>query len=378
MIRILPPWKGDKAEDIWELYYFLLYSILPFEPGDYLPKDKNGFYYYPDGDRSKGKAYPSAPFREFKLTEKSKMFLEQIDKPIPDSLEELIQIVDSDLHCYLYQDHRVNRKNLIELLTTETDEQTLLSKHLDFKCTSGLAKLLLQYVFNYDNFSKKKLFPKLVQLMGIEVCPYCNRSFTSTVKVRNGKYCRQNQIDHYRPKILFPWFALTLPNLIPVCSNCNLRKGDDEEFVLYPYREGFDESYRFRTVPILGIGYLTGQPASLDEFEIHIESKATGDLNYNTRAQKSIQKFGLDVLYRQSHNAYICAIFEQRYIFDDAYLDSLVDSFPELFKTKEDVRRLLYMKQYTGDKLGFDPLAKLTYDIDDEISRLSTEKYYNF
>lgn len=82
-----------------------------------------------------------------------------------------------------------------------------------------------------------------------------------------------------------------------------------------------------------------------------------------------------DVLYRESHNAYVCAIFEQRYVFNDAYLDSLIDSFPDLFKSREEARQLLYMKRYDEDALGAAPLAKLTHDIDEEISRLYAEKH---
>lgn len=39
-------------------------------------------------------------------------------------------------------------------------------------------------------------------------------------------------------------------------------------------------------------------------------------------------------------------------------------------KEKEKVRELLCMKRYDTDGLGTAPLAKLTHDIDEEISRL--------
>lgn len=191
-------------------------------------------------------------------------------------------------------------------------------------------------------------------------------------------YYRQNQVDHYRSKSKFPWFALTLPNFIPVCGNCNLRKGDDEQFVLYPYHEEFGKQYHFRTIPISGIGYLTGQAVSPFEFEVKIERNLSAgsesDRDYETRVQASVEKFGLDILYRQSHNAYVLAIFEQRYVFNDAYLDSLIDSFPDLFKSREEARQLLYMKQYDENTLGGAPLAKLTHDIDEEISELYSTK----
>lgn len=379
MIRILPPWKGNRAEDIWALYYFLLYRTLPFQPEDYLPKDSQGVYYYPNGDRTRQKVYPTKPFKTFALSRESKRILSAERLSTPNTLEEFIMLVSPKLHRYLYKNNYVKRKNLIDLLTTQTDMDTIQIKKLNFDSKNKtLLKLLLIQVFNYDCFSKKRLFPKLIQLMGVEVCPYCNRNFTTTTRIRKGVYYRQNQVDHYRSKSEFPWFALTLPNLVPACGNCNLRKGDDSQYVLYPYQEEFGKQYRFHTTPISWAGYLMGQQISPDEFEVKIERNSrvgmVSDQEYENRVRASIDKFGLDVLYRESHNAYVCAIFEQRYIFNDSYLDSIIDSFPSLFKNKEEVRQLLYMKQYDKDMLGAAPLAKLTHDIDEEISRLCLDK----
>lgn len=374
MIRISPPWKGPRAEDIWALYYFLLYKTLPFAPEDYLPIDSRGAYYYPHGDRTKKKRYPTA-HKKFKLTKTSQDILSKAKVPAPNTPEELIELVSPQLHQYLYQNHTVQREKLRELLTTETDGKTIQAKKLEFSAKSALSKLLLTQIFNYDSFSRQNLFPQLVQMMGVEVCPYCNRSFTTTVRTRNREYHRQNQVDHYRSKSKFPWFALTLPNLIPACGNCNQKKGDDEQYVLYPYQEEFGEQYQFHTTPISSTAYLMGQMVKPDEFEVTIERVGPStDPDYDQRVQTSIEKFGLDVLYRESHNAYVCAIFEQRYIFNNAYLDSLIDSFPGLFKSREEARQLLYMKRYDAEGLGAAPLAKLTHDIDEEISRLYMDK----
>ena len=46
MILLKPEWGGEKAKDIWALYYYLLYQVLPFSPSDYLPRDEKGCYYY--------------------------------------------------------------------------------------------------------------------------------------------------------------------------------------------------------------------------------------------------------------------------------------------------------------------------------------------
>lgn len=98
MIRILPPWKGNRAEDIWALYYFLLYRTLPFQPEDYLPKDSQGVYYYPNGDRTRQKVYPTKPFKTFALSRESKRILSAERLSTPNTLEDLIMLVSPKLH----------------------------------------------------------------------------------------------------------------------------------------------------------------------------------------------------------------------------------------------------------------------------------------
>lgn len=367
MILLKPEWGKEKAEEIWALYYYLLYQVLPFSPSDYLPQDEKGCYYYENGERNTERIYPKHPNK------------------VPmsgTSLYDKIKSISLDLCSYLYNDSStVNRDHLRELLTTPTDQDTITYRHLEFslavprtgkRAQAKAWKPILTDVFNYNAFSSDPLFPKLIQLLGVEVCPYCNRSFTTTAKKNKKEYQRHNQVDHYISKAIHPWFALSLLNFIPSCGNCNQKKGDDNRFVLYPYYDEFGPSYRFRTVPLSGLGYLLGEPGTEETFQIEIEQVPGTDLDedYRKRVEHSISKFGLDVLYRDSHNAYIKGIFEQRFLISDAYLDSLCSSFPDHFKTREDARRMLYLKPFNEDELDQSPLAKLTHDIDSEINEL--------
>lgn len=368
MILLKPEWGGEKAKDIWALYYYLLYQVLPFSPSDYLPRDEKGCYYYERGSRKSKRFYPKTPNKAPKS-----------GTPLYDQ----IRCVSLDLCNYLYIDSTtVNRDHLRELLTTATDQDTISNRHLEFSLTESVAgkqeqinawKPIFTDIFNYEAFRSQSLFPKLIQLLGVEVCPYCNRSFTTTAETSEKTYHRQNQVDHYVPKATHPWFALSLLNFIPSCASCNQKKGADDGFVLYPYYEEFGAAYRFRTVPLSGLGYLLGEPDTEDTFQIEIEQIPGTDLeeDYRNRVEHSISKFGLDVLYRDSHNAYVRRIFEQRFLISDAYLDSLCSSFPDHFKTREDARRMLYLKPFNDDELDQSPLAKLTHDIDSEADELN-------
>lgn len=367
MILAKPEWGRKSAEDIWALYYYLLYQVLPFNPANYLPVDEKGGYYYEKGDRSTERIYPKHALKPPKSDE---------------YLHDLIESVSTDLCSFLYPDGKsIDRKNLRTILTTPTDESTYIREKLNFSLAKACVgkreqarawKPLLSEVFDYEALSKQPLFPKLIELLGVGVCPYCNRNFTTTVKKRKTEYHRQNQIDHYLAQSTHPWLAVSLLNFIPSCGNCNHKKSDDDCFVLYPYFEEFGDVYRFRTRPQTGIGYLLGVPGTEDSFQIEIEQKpgTFADKTHQAHVENSIHKFGLDVLYRESHNASVRRIFEQRFLLSDAYIDSLCSSFPDYFKTREDVHSMFYLKSIDENELEKEPLAKLTHDINTEIDEL--------
>lgn len=366
MILQRPEWGGEHAEDIWSLYYFLLYQVLPFEPRDYLPKDEQGYYYYCNGNCHSPRIYPQHPCNT-----------------VDDPPYKIIKPISAELCNYLFDNTgTTKRQHLRELLTTPTDENTIHLKHLDFALTSPTAKIraqseawrpVLNKVFNYSSFSTHASFPKLIQSLGVDVCPYCNRSFTTTAKKNDESYHRQNQVDHYISKSTHPWFALSLLNLIPCCGSCNQKKGASSNFVLYPYFEEFGLLYRFRSEPISSLGYLTGGRSTEFDFHLVIEqvSGTVPETGYKKRVENSINEFGLDILYKESHNAFVSKIFEQRFLISNAYLDSLCCSFPDYFTSHEDVRSMLYLRSINTDKLGESPLAKLAHDIEWEIDDLN-------
>lgn len=280
-------------------------------------------------------------------------------------------------YLYIYPDGvELDKKRLLKLLIGDPREMS----KLKLSASKEDAKDIIVNVFNYDYLSKeyREEFADLIQMLGVNVCPYCGRSFTTTVKKQNGTYIRANQVDHYFPKSEFPWLALSIWNWIPACGSCNLRKGNNMTPILYPYTEEMGEIYRFRTHPIKGVGYLVGArdserdyKVSLDRMEGDVEKKSIFD-----RAKNEISMLGINELY-SAHNGYVCELFRQRYIFGLPYIDDLVTSFPELFRNREDVRAMLYMKRIDSESIGSSPLDKLTRDINIEIDQLTGENWHD-
>ena len=82
--------------------------------------------------------------------------------------------------------------------------------------------------FDYKKFSRQREgwgpYP-LIDELNNTVCPYCNRSYTHSV-FEQSIYGGRPELDHFLSKSVFPFFALSVYNLIPVCHSCNHAKLD--------------------------------------------------------------------------------------------------------------------------------------------------------
>ena len=129
---------------------------------------------------------------------------------------------------------------------------------------------------------------KLLFLMEIEVCPYCQRNYISSYEENNIKKTTAD-LDHFYPKSLYPFLSLSLYNFIPSCQICNSRfKGNkDVRGSVYPYEEGFDElGVKFRIseeviVEILGEGY--------SDFSVKINYENLKEEKNKEKVKKSIK-----------------------------------------------------------------------------------------
>ena len=399
MIQFLPLEMHPNNRAILELYFYMVAIATPFLPEDVFPTD----YFHEQGDILN----PVFPVKSFykisrkkprKRTKNYRNLLHDYgvnngsDVSTKDRLENDARLAkaiiekifegtsaDKSLYVFLYEgmpqdDFHVNKEHLHCLLTSYMDDGTLKHSKLNFENLNhkNLLNDLLE-VFYYDKFAKMASSVQLMELLDVPVCPYCNRNFTTTVSRSKG--IRQGQFDHYRNKSQNPWFALSLLNLIPACGFCNQSKGGSIKSVLYPYKEGMDKYYRFRTKPVHGFGYLTGAPQTLDEFEVVGEfGPVLPTREQAEHIQNSLDLFHLRELY-QTHQEHIVWIFRQRYIFPDAYLDQLCETFKTLNFSLQDARDMLYMRHISPEHWGEYPLSKLTHDIDEEITELENHSY---
>ncbi len=209
--------------------------------------------------------------------------------------------------------------------------------------------------FKTTNFEEGRKIPytarTLVDWLGISVCPYCNRNF-----IYNAGKKRSSELDHFYPKDVYPWLAVSFYNLIPSCKVCNQEKST-HPLVINPYQSDAFKDWRFK---------LTIQSPnfyhSTDGFTIKLDESKLSD--EETKAQRQhISCLSLDEQYHH-HKDHVLELIQRNVVYSDAYIDSLFAQFEgTLFRSREDVLRLAHANFISEDEIHKRPLAKLTKDI---------------
>ncbi|HEY8929830.1 MAG TPA: hypothetical protein VIM55_11595 [Mucilaginibacter sp.] len=239
--------------------------------------------------------------------------------------------------------------------------------HVDYKSHCAQHRCIhfnkgLHKVFDYKKFIRKTTLPynayHLASALDIRVCPYCNRQYTFTVVTSEGQFTRP-ELDHFLCQSQFPMFGLSFYNLIPSCKICNSSLKRDKKFKLdthiHPYVRGFadDVSFTYRpndSAAALGFN---------DNMEVILQKKT--NLVDEKQIDNNIKVFRLIETYH-GHSDIVKDIVRKFYMTDGRYLDTLLESFPQIGSMDELYR--LAFGTYLNDKL-FDQrvLSKLTRDI---------------
>lgn len=266
-----------------------------------------------------------------------------------------------ELHNLFYINGMVNKCEVKKLLGA--DRATLQSYIAKLgKYDKVKSDELQKRIFRYKNFSERNVAYKILQKMNVQVCPYCNRQYIVTLK--NNKV--RPQFDHYYPKSDYPYLALSVFNLIPCCSICNMAKTDLDTSatpILYPYDEEFGYEIRFTIKEKDETSLFQYASGRSDEFDV-------GIINPNNvllaESKLQIEKLHLIELYNE-HKDYVKDILRHHYVYTDKRIKELYNSFPDLFKSTDDVRNSMHMSYLQKEDWGKRPLAKLTCDILDDI-----------
>lgn len=87
-------------------------------------------------------------------------------------------------------------------------------------------------IFVTNGYEKLKHKAEFYAALDVKVCPYCNRILIDPIDEGAGKKTVVGELDHFYCKSKYPYFAVSLYNLVPSCGICNgkSRKGEKDLF----------------------------------------------------------------------------------------------------------------------------------------------------
>ena len=145
-------------------------------------------------------------------------------------------------------------------------------------------KAFSNYGYDSDSFPAEELINDL----DLTVCPYCNRNFVKSIKVKHSNAGQdifvKGQLDHFYPRSLYPYLAICKHNLVPSCPSCNGASGkyDDNtrtKKVVNPYLLNDSSGLRFK-MSIVRKGFANMQTCA-KAISIDVDCTANPDLANN-------------------------------------------------------------------------------------------------
>lgn len=233
---------------------------------------------------------------------------------------------------------------------------------------SQLFKCIEKAFSNYGYDSSTFPGDDLINDLGLTVCPYCNRNFIKHIVVDQNNHgddiAVKGQLDHFYPRSLYPYLAITRENLVPACPSCNGASGkhnkDTKELgAVNPYTLSDSGGLRFK-MKIEKKGF-TNLDTCAEAIKIQIDTP-------NPALAANEQLFHLGKLY-ETHTDYAAEVYFKIILRQPAnYWEAIYDRFAEkgLVPTQKDVNRLIIGVYTEEQDYHKRPLSKFVADITEE------------
>jgi len=234
------------------------------------------------------------------------------------------------------------------------------NNQLKFRILNAKIDIFIQNIFidfyeiEWDKINTYNRY-KFVKKLNLKTCPYCNRNYIFVVDTGNGKL--RPEIDHFFPKSIYPYLAMSFYNLIPSCQICNHTKKAKDSYtdgLLSPY-EINENTFQF-----------TYKPKSVNFLQVKKRKYnfSNFDIKFKSFDENSNKYFKLDKLYEQ-HKDIVLELLIKKTIYTKSYIKDLKRDFN--FSDDEIYRFLLCNYKQVKD-LHRRPLGKLIKDISEELN----------
>lgn len=248
---------------------------------------------------------------------------------------------------------KINKKSIVEGIVFISPEK--LRSHVAWFDRMGFDKQSINDIYKifvdiiYSNILDKG---KLINAIGLNTCPYCNRAYIYTIK--KGKI--NPQLDHFYPKALYPLFAVSLYNLIPSCSVCNSAgaKGSKDTLNKYPMISPYLISHAdFHFIHHLLSPAIIKGDYSEDAINIHFDKCSN---KHNTEV------FHLEELYKIHSDHVVDLLYKRKYVFTDDYIKKLTAIVGHKIAQSQ-INRFIVGAYVEPDNYHKRPLSKLYTEI---------------
>ena len=207
--------------------------------------------------------------------------------------------------------------------------------------------------YGYDNLDKLKF----IQNINLGSCPYCNRNYIFNI---NKKGSIKPEIDHFYPKSIYPYLAVSYFNLIPSCPTCNgfgAKEGKDT-FYTYPISNPYElneNDFKFSI-----------SPESIDFFNVESKKYDFNSFEIELNGNKAnLEIFKLEELYKQHKDIVLELLIKKAY-----YPKSYIEELKKFDFTEDEIYRYLLCNYKKNEDLHKRPLSKLIKDISEELGIL--------
>lgn len=254
----------------------------------------------------------------------------------------------------------LENNNLEKLIKTESDQlptlieeyETLRGNFINRKKTNEMDDdyRILYNIFVNHGYKKLDNLNFIKQLQ-LDTCVYCNRSYTFHLDEKGEP---KPEIDHFYPKDIYPFLAVSYYNLIPSCQTCN---GYGGKHSTDTYLENTKNPYQINNDDFLFSYEIT----SLD-FMNPISKKGAVKIVLPKKINSNADLFKLEKLYQKHEDHVLELIVKSKLDYTEKYRDYL-KSYEGLNFSNAEIDRMIIGNYTSLDELHKRPLSKLYRDI---------------
>ncbi|EHQ04021.1 hypothetical protein [Gillisia limnaea] len=231
----------------------------------------------------------------------------------------------------------------------------------------------LKTIFDYKNFRNSQKALWLGETLNCRSCTSCNTQFTLVTSQAKGDKLLFH-LDHYFPQSVYPYLSLSIFNLIPCCSSCNMSKSNKPfklDSHIHPYLDGLNEIGKFKIDKYSLVKFLIDPEKNEEkiEYKLKIREKFSGDTRIEKKLANYKTEFRIDEQYKQFKDVVAEMHLKSKFYNTERRVE-LKEFFEEssINITDELINRFILGNYVSDDDLLKRPLAKFMKDIGEDIN----------